>query len=97
MNDQSQDAPHCSQLPGFKTTESLDMQVTPTISYERTRQYHIINVLKPLHVPVSAIFVFILRDVLYKGYTKKGFKKPMDKYKLFVIKMYSLKYIIFSI
>jgi hypothetical protein len=75
MQEQSKDAPHCSQLPGLKLAKGLICRyVTPTNAHERTTTCYGTAVLKGLHVPVSASLVFILRDVLNKGYFKKASK-----------------------
>jgi hypothetical protein len=82
---------------GFNNNESFDMKITPTYTYERTRIHCITTVLKSLHIRVSANLVFILRDVLYKGYIKKASKNRRTNINYAVLKMYGLKYIIFNL
>ena len=44
--------------------------------------YYIINVVNHLHVHVSAILVSILREMRYKGYSKKNLQDPVHINKL---------------
>jgi len=80
---------------GYKTFFYSDMEIKPTNAYKHLKVSYITNILRLLHVHVSATLVAILREVSYKGYITKT--KGQCKFEKVSSKMYGLFYILIHV